>query len=608
MHTIKTAFLVSGILTLWLAAARGQSANFVLASTPVVGNGPDAVAVADVNGDGKPDLIAASYGSKSLTVLLNNGGGIFTSNTSYATPVGSTCLVAADVNGDGKLDLIYASSDNNTLTVLTNNGSGVFGSNAVYTLPGSPYNFAAADVNGDGKVDLIAADYNAYEITVLTNNGAGKFVSSGNFGCGSQYPRWIAVADFNGDGRPDVAVADYYSPHTLAIMSNNGNGTFTQTASTSVGGWAFADATADVNGDGKPDLISSGGGGGNVLSVCTNNGSGGFPSVANYTVGSSPVCIGIGDLNGDGKPDLVSVNSGDNTLTILTNNGTGLFFVGATNAVGNAPNFVAVADVNGDGKPDLICVNNGTNTLSVLTNAGAWYPVSLTSIEVAPANDVIAAGSNLQYTATEHFSDGSSLMVTNGGSAFWASSNPTVASISTNGVATGLTNGVTTILATGGISGSNSLTVVIPPVVSTQPTNTTASPNGAVTFTVSATGGDLSYQWQLNGTNITGATGATLTLTNLSADQAGVYSVIVSNAAGVATNVIDTLSFLNINVYAGLTIVGQVGGNYEIDYWNDLSSSYTVLANIVLPSSPYLFIDTNSPNFTKRFYRAVLLP
>jgi len=66
---------------------------------------------------------------------------------------------------------------------------------------------------------------------------------------------------------------------------------------------------------------------------------------------------------------------------------------------------------------------------------------------------------------------------------------------------------------------------------------------------------------------------------------------------------------LSVNVYAGLTLRGPVGGTFRIDCLNDLNNTnWTTLTNIVLPNSPYLFIDTSSPSFLRRFYRAVWLP
>ena len=89
--------------------------------------------MADVNGDGKPDLICANGGINTLTVLTNNGYGVFGSNATLNVGAFPTSVVAADINGDGKPDLICANDSGNSLTIYTNNGGGIFGSNATIT-------------------------------------------------------------------------------------------------------------------------------------------------------------------------------------------------------------------------------------------------------------------------------------------------------------------------------------------------------------------------------------------------------------------------------------------------------------------------------------------
>src|ERR1039458_2469708 len=100
-------------------------------------------------------------------------GRTFTTNTH---PVGTGPLISvADVNGDGRLDLITGNYNTNTLTVLTNNGLGDFGFYATLNVGKSPGSVLAVDVNGDGKLDLISGDYGSSTMTVLTNNGTGVF-------------------------------------------------------------------------------------------------------------------------------------------------------------------------------------------------------------------------------------------------------------------------------------------------------------------------------------------------------------------------------------------------------------------------------------------------
>jgi len=324
-----------------------------------VGNGPGCVVAADVNGDGNLDLISANYADNTLTVLTNNGNGVFGFNATLNVGNGPRCVVAADVKGDGKIDLVCANAGANTLTVLTNNGSGVFGSNATYSVGSQPSCVAAADLRGSGKPDLISANYGTLTLTVLTNNGSGLFGSNATYNVLSQ-PIYVAAADLRGSGKPDLISADYGS-QSLTVLTNNGNGAFFLDANIRVGYYPTCVLAADVNGDGKPDLISAIWGE-ERLEVLTNNGSGVFGSNATINVWngqSSPWSIVAADINGDGMPDLISANSGHFTLTVLTNNGNGVFGFNATLNVGGSPYCVVAADVNRDGKMDLISANFG---------------------------------------------------------------------------------------------------------------------------------------------------------------------------------------------------------------------------------------------------------
>ncbi len=346
-----------------------NSGIFVLASSPGVGSGPLSVTSADVNGDGKPDLISANFGG-TLTVLTNNGSGGFVLASSPGVGPNPRSVTAADVNGDGKPDLISANYGNNSLTVLTNNGSGGFGlSSSPFTGTG-PWSVTAADVNGDGRADLINANVGASTLTVSTNNGSGGFVLSSSPGVGGGAPESVTSADVNGDGRPDLISANV-GANTLTVLTNNGSGGFVLSSSPAVGNFPRSVTAADVNGDGKPDLISANFDD-DTLTVLMNNGSGGFVLSSSPAVGNSPRSVTAADVNGDGKPDLISANYDANTLTVLINNGSGGFVLASSPGVGNNPLSVTAADVNGDGRPDLISANVNANTLTVLFNTATY--------------------------------------------------------------------------------------------------------------------------------------------------------------------------------------------------------------------------------------------
>ncbi len=356
----------AGVTNMSITTVNGQGilswGNFTLASSPGVGSYPKSVVAADVNGDGKLDLISASFGDSTLTVLTNNGSGGFGSNATLNVGSGPYSVVAADVNGDGKVDLISANFYDGTLTVLTNNGRGGFGFNATLPVGGGPQSVVAADVNGDGKVDLISANLDDDTLTVLTNNGSGGFGSNATLNVGS-FPDSVVAADVNGDGKLDLISANYFDD-TLTVLTNNGSGGFGYNATLNVGSGPDEVVAADVNGDGKVDLICQDG----ALIVFTNSGSGGFVLASSLGVGANAGAVTVADVNGDGKPDLISANGGANTLTVLTNNGSGGFGFNANWNVGSQPVSVVAADVNGDGRLDLISANYGSNTLSVLFN------------------------------------------------------------------------------------------------------------------------------------------------------------------------------------------------------------------------------------------------
>jgi hypothetical protein len=370
--------------------------NFTLIDSPAVGDVPQSIAAADVNGDGRVDLISANGSTSLLTVLTNNGNGAFTFAGAPGTGLFALSVTTTDVNSDGRPDFI--SAGNNSLSVFTNNGSGVFILAATLGTS-NPFNVKAADVNADGKVDLVCVNATADMLSVLTNNGAGNFILASTPATGSQ-PRGLAIADVNGDGKLDL-INGRLNASTLSVLTNHGNGNFTLASSPGVAGVTLSVTAADVNGDGKVDLIGACLDTG--LSVLTNNGTGSFASAGLLNLGTGPRDVTAADVNGDGKVDLISANQNADTLSVLTNNGSGAFTLVSSPAVGDAPQAVIAADVNGDGATDLVSANSQADTLSVLLNtpffnsailSGKFFGngAGVTNVNAATLNGVSSAG------------------------------------------------------------------------------------------------------------------------------------------------------------------------------------------------------------------------
>jgi hypothetical protein len=298
-------------------------------------------------------------------VLLGNGDGTFKAAVSYSSGgYASQSIAVADVNGDGKPDMVVTNwcfqntcTSQSTVGVLLGKGDGTFKAAVTHVTGGAYADWVAiADVNHDGKLDLVVA--NACQTAdvcntggsagVLLGNGDGSFQRAVTYGSGGYSAYVVSVADVNDDGNPDLLVGNMCSGNdfsscpgvdatadtTVGVLLGNGDGTFQPVVAYDSGGQeANAVVAADVNGDGKPDLIV-----GNscwdsncavsTLSVLAGNGDGTFQPPVVYDLGGYEVAsVLVADLNADGRPDLIAtipcVTSScatDGEVAVLLNN------------------------------------------------------------------------------------------------------------------------------------------------------------------------------------------------------------------------------------------------------------------------------------------------
>jgi hypothetical protein len=217
------------------------------------------VAVADINGDGHLDLITINCGSSgsnpcfttgSLGVLLGNGDGTFQPAVSYLTGGADGAAIAiADLNHDGNPDLVAANGIGN-VAVLLGNGDGTFQAPAVYEAAGDAFNLAIADLNADGNLDVAVTG-----VTILLGEGNGNFMAPINYPSIGGYN--LVITDVDGDGKPDLLLTQLDgSAEGLGVMLGNGDGTFQSPLSFATGGVGAWDVeVADLNGDGRMDAV-----------------------------------------------------------------------------------------------------------------------------------------------------------------------------------------------------------------------------------------------------------------------------------------------------------------------------------------------------------------
>ncbi|MEO7311657.1 MAG: FG-GAP-like repeat-containing protein [Chitinophagaceae bacterium] len=381
------------------------------------GAGPVFNLNADLDGDGKPDVIVINQNSNSVSVMRNisvPGTGSFAAKQDFTTPSNPTGVAIGDVDGDGKPDMVVSTFTSQKISVFRNTstpGTISFAASVDF-ISGFGYSVSIADFDGDGKSDVAVADENAGAALVFRNTspGAGSvsFAAKLTFTSGTS-PFCIASGDIDGDGKADLVTANSAS-NNISILRNTstlGNITFAPKTDVSSGNNPESCAIGDFDGDGKPDVATANYAV-NTVSIIRNTSSAGFVSFAvktDFPAAGSPRGLGIGDINGDGKADLAIAT---NNLTVITYKnisapGTVTLIEPITTPTGGNSKSVAIGDLDGDSKPDLSVANFNSGNLSFIQQEN--IPPTITSISPtsgAVGSSVVISGTNFSLTPAQN--------------------------------------------------------------------------------------------------------------------------------------------------------------------------------------------------------------
>jgi alpha-tubulin suppressor-like RCC1 family protein len=454
-------------------------------------SGPFITAIADLDGDGKPDLAVANVYAHSISLYRNIGTNGSLTAASFAPRVDLPAIpsssdnpygfTAADVNGDGKIDLIVTDRTFNLVRLYFNVSTpGILNSNsfflAQFPATGSdPRGVAVRDLDGDGLPDIVNCNYAENTISILHNTTTPILVSFELFKLPAAAGAYnVVIQDFDGDGRPDLAVVNANSPtvslfrniSTPGSLSSNSFAARIDIPAVMNNQTIFA---GDLDGDGLPDLVT--GGTSQLFSVYRNTSTPGFLNTSSF---ASEVDFGnpgwvhvvaLSDLDGDSKADIAVVGELGSFFSAFQNQSSP-GSISLAPAIGYSTGWnpwgIAVGDLDGDGRPDAVFCNAYDNTITLYHNETPF----------------------------------------------------------------------------GG-----------PPSIITQPASIAAGIGGTAVFSTTVMGqAPLIYSWKHNGTNlfdssrIIGTTNANLIITHLQSADAGNYTLVVTNSLGAATSVVAILN------------------------------------------------------------------
>ena len=375
--TLSWPTRASDSLTILLGDGRGA---FAPASSISLdgGTAPRHVIDLDVDGDGVIDLVTANFAADTVSILTANGDGTFqpAQTLELAGGRGPSRVAVADLDSDGRVELVTANEATNDLTILSSHTDGTFRATRVW-LGGAqlPTDVQATDVNADGKPDLVIVNRGSHDATVLIGLGNALFREPRRVLLnGAQSPTRVQVTDLNSDGSLDLLTANA-GTDDIAVVWGNGDGTFQSVHERVIsdGKSPQAAALADFDGDGHLDVATANIDSNDVtLLLGQGNGTFGGPTYLQLDQGSQPAAIAAADLDGDGFEDLVTANSNQHTAAVLFGVGDGTFSRPMNLYLGGAlePRDVVVADFNLDGHVDLVTANAGSDDTALLLGRG----------------------------------------------------------------------------------------------------------------------------------------------------------------------------------------------------------------------------------------------
>jgi hypothetical protein len=361
-----------------------------------------AVASGDLNGDGKIDLVSSSIAGKTISVFQNissSGNILFAPKLDLATGTNPYSIAIADFDGDGKPDIVVANYLSNTVSIYRNTGSGnslSFATKVDFTTGLAPRSVATGDFDNDGKIDIAVSNELSNTISVFRNtstsglvNFAGKvdYNTNGN-------PYGVAVGDMNLDGLSDVVVVNN-SSNNFSVFRNTsatpGSVSFAAKVDVGCADTPYNPFICDLNGDSKPDVgIAS-----MNVSVHQNNSTGAsiaFSNQAYLFMGTGPFVVAAGDFDQDGESDLAAGLFTLDKVSVLRN-------------INNEPS-VRLINPNPAASGTTVTLSGGNFNTAKAVLFGGVPASSFTVVNATTITAVVGTGASGDVTVTNQYGSG----------------------------------------------------------------------------------------------------------------------------------------------------------------------------------------------------------
>lgn len=361
MNRLKAFFSLIMILLLVIlggdstASGHIQGADIFYDTNQSLGNSiSQAVATADLNGDGSPDVFVGNNGANK--VYLNNSFGQFTATIQNLGDLNTEGVALADLDGDDDIDAV-ATNSNGPNQIWLNNGSGSFSAGQTLTSDTSR-GVALGPLDGDTDIDVFIANDGGN--TVWFNDGNANFTDSGqSLGTATSYD--VELGYLSGDTFIDAFVANGNTTSDPdAVWFNDGMGNFSPNGQTLASVWSYDVALGDLNYDTFVDAFTASWFP-NANRVWFNVGGGLFVDGGQLLGTAASIGVDLGDVDDDSDLDAVVGNNVPGPNRLWVNDGSGQFNAGQGMDTGTTTYAIALEDFDGDSDPDAFFANFGPN-------------------------------------------------------------------------------------------------------------------------------------------------------------------------------------------------------------------------------------------------------